>query len=75
MASLKTIKEFKALLREIQKYKLKRKKIGFVPTLGALHQGHLELIRLEKRKSDVVDVSIFLNPLQFNSKIDFRKSL
>ena len=73
MASLKTIKEFKTLLREIQKYKLKRKKIGFVPTLGALHQGHLELIRLAKRKSDVVVVSIFLNPLQFNSKSDFKK--
>ena len=59
MVSLKTIKESKVLIREIQKYKLERKKIGFVPTLGALHQGHLELIRLAKKKSDVVVVVFF----------------
>ena len=73
MANLKIIKKSKTLIREIQKYKLKKKKIGFVPTLGALHKGHLELIRLAKKESDVAVVSIFLNPLQFNSKSDFKK--
>ena len=73
MANLKIIKKSKTLVREIQKYKLKKKKIGFVPTLGALHKGHLELIRLAKKESDVAVVSIFLNPLQFNSKIDFKR--
>ena len=73
MNSLKIIKESKNLINEIRKYKLKKKKIGFVPTLGALHRGHLELIRLARKKSDVVIVSIFLNPLQFNSKNDFKK--
>ena len=73
MANLKIIKKSKTLVREIQKYKLKKKKIGFVPTLGALHKGHLELIRLAKKESDIVVVSIFLNPLQFNSKSDFKK--
>jgi len=73
VTSLKIIKDSKILVGEIQKYKLKKKKIGFVPTLGALHQGHLELIRLAKKKSDVVVVSIFLNPLQFNFKRDFDK--
>ena len=73
MANLKIIKKSKTLIREIQKYKLKKKKIGFVPTLGALHKGHLELIRLAKKESDVAVVSIFLNPLQFNSKSDFKR--
>jgi pantoate--beta-alanine ligase len=73
VANLKIIKKSKTLVREIQKYKLKKKKIGFVPTLGALHKGHLELIRLAKKESDIVVVSIFLNPLQFNSKSDFKK--
>ena len=73
MANLKIIKKSKTLVREIQKYKLKKKKIGFVPTLGALHKGHLGLIRLAKKESDIVVVSIFLNPLQFNSKSDFKK--
>ena len=73
MTGLKIIKDSRTLLRTIQKYKLKKKRIGFVPTLGFLHKGHLELIRLAKKNSDIVVVSIFLNPLQFNSKIDFNK--
>ena len=73
MTGLKIIKDSKTLATEIHKYKLKKKKIGFVPTLGALHQGHLELIRLAKKKTDIVVVSIFLNPLQFNSRNDFKK--
>ena len=73
MNNLKIIKDSKVLTREIHKYKLEKKKIGFVPTLGVLHQGHLELIRLAKKKSEIVVVSIFLNPLQFNSKSDFKK--
>ena len=73
MTVLKIIKDSKTLATEIHEYKLKKKKIGFVPTLGALHQGHLELIRLAKKKVDIVVVSIFLNPLQFNSKNDFKK--
>ena len=73
MTNLKIIKNSENLVKEIQKYKLKKNNIGFVPTLGALHEGHLELIRLAKKKCDVIVVSIFLNPLQFDSKIDFKK--
>ncbi len=71
MTNLKIIKNSENLVKEIQKYKLKKNNIGFVPTLGALHKGHLELIRLAKKRSDVVVVSIFLNPVQFDSKKDF----
>ena len=73
MTKLKIINDSNILKKLIQGYKLKKKKIGYVPTLGALHDGHLELIRLAKKESDIVVVSIFLNPLQFNSKNDFKK--
>jgi pantoate--beta-alanine ligase len=47
--------------------------IGFVPTMGALHEGHLELVARAARENDVACVSVFVNPLQFNDKQDFER--
>ena len=62
----------KNLLIEFLSNQKKDIKIGFVPTMGALHEGHTSLILTSKTKCDITICSIFVNPTQFNDKSDYK---
>ena len=67
---MKIFKTKQSLQQYLEAFRAQKKSIGFVPTMGALHKGHLSLIQKSIDKNDITVVSIFVNPTQFDNKED-----
>lgn len=70
---MKTYTKINELQSELKGIKSQGKSIGFVPTMGALHQGHISLVEMARVDNDIVVVSVFVNPIQFNNPEDLKK--
>ena len=69
---MKIVSRIDEIRRELKKERLAGKTIGLVPTMGHFHEGHLSLMRRARQECDVVVVSLYINPLQFGPKEDFK---
>lgn len=67
------VKSVNELQKQVGRLRNEHKSIGFVPTMGALHQGHLQLVSRCVAENDACVVSLFINPTQFNDKNDFNR--
>ena len=70
---MKLIEKIADLREEIKRFKREGKIIGFVPTMGYFHEGHLSLMDIARKRSDVLVVSIFVNPIQFGPNEDYNR--
>jgi pantoate--beta-alanine ligase len=70
---LKIITQLIDMQKQTWQWRLENKRIALVPTMGYLHEGHLSLVHRARLNTDVVILSIFVNPIQFNSEEEFRQ--